>query len=574
MSRDLALPESLSGTPELLGESAASFTVGVGSEGSDLGRWSPLEAEALLSELASVFALMAETPATPATGSEPSRTTVKLGGEAEPATSEMARSALLAVDAAGIVRGTGGDAELLFELPAAELEGRPLSGLLSPLPGRRAPWPFPAAATTSVEALGRRRAGATFPVAVQLAPLSIGNARHTVLIVQDLTESRRAAERRRQVATRYQALVEQIPAVTFMAALDEGANEIYIGPQIEALLGFSQKEWLDDPVLWFKRLHPDDQERWNAEFTRGVATGGPFRADCRFLAKDGRTVWVHGEARLVRDSEGRPLCIQGVAFDITDIKAAEEKMREAQDALVRNERLAALGQLAASVGHELRNPLGAVRNAWHYVEKQLGPQISAHPRLPAFSEVIRTELARCARIIGELLDFARQRPLFRVAAPLAQLVQESLGLVARPAATIQFLDEVPIDLPVPYVDRDQFKQVLVNLLQNAAEAVDPATGVVRVRAASDDDQLTLTIEDNGRGMSPEVLEKIFDPLFTTKLRGTGLGLAIAAGVIKRHQGTIRVHSVPGHGSTFTLAFPVGEPSSELPPDLGGAADLR
>src|SRR6185295_15542361 len=123
---------------------------------------------------------------------------------------------------------------------------------------------------------------------------------------------------------RYRTLVEQIPAVTFMAMLGQGRNEIYISPHIETMLGFTQEEWLGDPFLWYRQMHPDDRELWNAEFARGCRTGGPFRAECRFLARDGRIVWIHGEARLVKDELGRPMFLQGVAFDITETKRAQE----------------------------------------------------------------------------------------------------------------------------------------------------------------------------------------------------------------------------------------------------------
>jgi PAS domain S-box-containing protein len=99
-----------------------------------------------------------------------------------------------------------------------------------------------------------------------------------------------AEERLRKVEARFHTLVEQIPAVTFMAALDAGANELYVSPQIESLLGFSQKEWLEDPVLWHRQLHPDDRERWHQEFARTCAGGEHFRSEYRFLARDGRVV--------------------------------------------------------------------------------------------------------------------------------------------------------------------------------------------------------------------------------------------------------------------------------------------
>ena len=130
----------------------------------------------------------------------------------------------------------------------------------------------------------------------------------------------------RTAELRYRTLIEQIPAVTFMAVLGEGDNEIYVSPHIETLLGFTQTEWLENPFLWYTQLHPDDREIWHQEFARGCRTGGPFRAECRFLARDGRVVWVHGEARLVKDDLGRPLFLQGVAFDITEAKKAEATM--------------------------------------------------------------------------------------------------------------------------------------------------------------------------------------------------------------------------------------------------------
>jgi PAS domain S-box-containing protein len=133
-----------------------------------------------------------------------------------------------------------------------------------------------------------------------------------------------AEARLRAAEARFRTLVEQIPAVTFMAVLGEGKNEIYVSPHIEQLLGYTQKEWLEDPFLWYWRLHPDDRQLWNEEFARGCRTGGPFRAECRFLARDGHVVWVHGEARIARDDLGRPLFLQGVAFDITETKKAQD----------------------------------------------------------------------------------------------------------------------------------------------------------------------------------------------------------------------------------------------------------
>ena len=154
----------------------------------------------------------------------------------------------------------------------------------------------------------------------------------------------------RAAELRFRTLVEQIPAVTFMAVLGEGKNEIYVSPHVQAMLGFSQEEWLSDPFLWYTQLHPDDRDLWNQEFARGCRTGGPFRAECRFLARDGRTVWVHGEARLVRDDHGRPMFLQGVAFDITESKRAQQiLMTEAVKTAKAEEELAIARRVQTSI---------------------------------------------------------------------------------------------------------------------------------------------------------------------------------------------------------------------------------
>jgi PAS domain S-box-containing protein len=153
-----------------------------------------------------------------------------------------------------------------------------------------------------------------------------------------------AEARLRAAEQRFRTLVEQIPAVTFMAVLGQGRNDVYISPHIEALLGYSQKEWLEDPFLWYTRLHPEDRALWNEEFTRGCLRGGPFRAECRFLARDGRVVWVHGEARILKDDLGRPTVLQGVAFDTTEVKQAHEVLIKQAITTARHQELLAIAQ--------------------------------------------------------------------------------------------------------------------------------------------------------------------------------------------------------------------------------------
>ena len=141
-----------------------------------------------------------------------------------------------------------------------------------------------------------------------------------------------AAELPNAVA-RYRTLVEQIPAVVFMAFLDKGIGEAYVSPQIEAMLGFSQEEWLNDPVRWYQHIHPEDKARWSLEAAQMFLTGEPLRSVYRVLARDGHIIWFHCEAKMVRRDDGRPWFIHGVGFDVTELKQAEAALKEAHDKL-------------------------------------------------------------------------------------------------------------------------------------------------------------------------------------------------------------------------------------------------
>ncbi len=127
---------------------------------------------------------------------------------------------------------------------------------------------------------------------------------------------------------KYRALLEQLPAVVFMAYMDRGVGEAYVSPQIEAALGFSQAEWLEDPVLWYQQIHPDDKDRWSAEAADMFLSGKPLRSAYRVMARDGRVIWFHCDAKMIRRPDGRPWFIQGVAFDISDLKRTEEELQE------------------------------------------------------------------------------------------------------------------------------------------------------------------------------------------------------------------------------------------------------
>ena len=127
---------------------------------------------------------------------------------------------------------------------------------------------------------------------------------------------------------KYRALLEQIPAVVFMAYVDRGVSEAYVSPEIEAALGYSREEWLEDPVRWYEHIHPDDKQRWSLEAAEMFLSGKPLRSSYRVIARDGRVVWFHCDARMVRRPDGQPWFIHGVAFDISDLKHTERALQQ------------------------------------------------------------------------------------------------------------------------------------------------------------------------------------------------------------------------------------------------------
>jgi PAS domain S-box-containing protein len=174
-----------------------------------------------------------------------------------------------------------------------------------------------------------------------------------------LAAEQRAADRdpvdsRVDNETRYRALVEQIPAVVFMASIDKGIGDAYVSPQIEASLGFSQSEWLQDPVRWYQRIHPDDKSRWSTDAAQMFLSGNPLKSCYRVIARDGRVVWFQCEAKMVRNEDGQPWFIHGVGFDITELKETEHALHEQHKQLQLLEDIASKANEAKNIAEAMQ----------------------------------------------------------------------------------------------------------------------------------------------------------------------------------------------------------------------------
>jgi len=246
-------------------------------------------------------------------------------------------------------------------------------------------------------------------------------------------------------------------------------------------------------------------------------------------------------------------------FDITTRIQAEE-------VLARSNQLAAAGQLASGIAHEINNPLATIAGCVEVLEGEMIKTVESWPdseKAANYLTMIREETERAAGIIRDLLDFIRQRPHHTAPFDLFDVVESTTNLfkVQTRYSTYTF-DEV-IDRNTPHIegDRDRIRQVLVILISNAAESM-PHGGMISISLRGEDEnrQVILEISDQGKGIPAENLGRIFQPFFTTKLeeKGTGLGLSIAHSIITKHNGWIGARSTPGKGSTFTVRFPIGK----------------
>ncbi len=285
----------------------------------------------------------------------------------------------------------------------------------------------------------------------------------------------------------------------------------------------------------------------------------PF--ETRFRHRDGSWRILEGFARTVGRSGSRIELIVN-ARDLTERRQAEEQIRLQREALAQRDKIASLGYLLAGVAHELNNPLAVVMGRAALLRERIGSGAGAQD----LQRVVEAA-DRCARIVKNFLDLARQRPSERQSVNLNQVARDAVELLAYGLRvdTIEVDLRLDPELPLLWADGHQLHQVVVNLVSNAHQAMrdhgQPRVLTVTTGMAAGGGRAWIAVADTGPGMSPEVRERIFEPFFTTKPegQGTGLGLSLCQGIVESHEGRIQVESEPGRGTTFTIELPADLP---------------
>jgi signal transduction histidine kinase len=249
-------------------------------------------------------------------------------------------------------------------------------------------------------------------------------------------------------------------------------------------------------------------------------------------------------------------------------KVAERsrQLQSAQQKLQTNDRLASLGQLAASVAHEINNPISGVLNLSMLMQRILKEDGIPAGRVPDFRKYltqVTQETTRVGRIVSDLLSFSRRGKPQRTEADLNRLIRSTVSLVDHKLKLANMALELKLASSLPHVlcDAGQIQQVVLNLVLNAAESMQAhgaGTVTVETQAGEDGKSVVLSVSDAGEGIPPEILPRVFDPFFTTKSdgKGVGLGLAVSYGIVQAHSGEIEVRSRPGEGTVFTVTLPL------------------
>jgi PAS domain S-box-containing protein len=446
---------------------------------------------------------------------------------------------------------------------------------------------------TASERLHRKADGTIFPVDIFRHRLAIDGRMLALVACPDASARARAQEQLRRSHDNLERA--QRIANTGSVERDFRAQRTEWSDETYRIFGVARESFTPSPETMLVMVHPEDRARV-AEALAKTREGVPVQLQYRIIRGDGAIRVLYREAEVIFDEAGKPLRSVSTLRDVTRGHEAQERQKKleaelriakdeaealaravqeanaalerrvaertaelnaAQDELLKKERLATLGQLTATVAHELRNPLSAIKNTT-FVIGQIAGAGGVDIERPLTR--IQRSIERCNRIVSDLLDYSRTRAPDRRPRELDHWLRETLEEQPVPASVTLVADLAAGPARVQ-LDSERFCQVVVNIIENAVQAMTgvPGSGaahrlVVTTRAL--DHEAHLVFEDNGPGIAPEILGRVFEPLFSTKTFGTGLGLATVKHIVEQHEGTITIASAPGEGTCVTIVLPL------------------
>ncbi len=413
------------------------------------------------------------------------------------------------------------------------------------------------------ETIHRTKNGEIRNVLITVRAIELGNKPFLGCVFHDITDIRKIQNELMESETKYRQLVNV--AQEGIWAFDINYRTIFVNPQMTQMLGYSQEEMLGKSIFEFlDEKHIEKAEQILGHFKHGVKENFEYE----FARKDDSRIYVNIAASVIRDDEGIASGTLAMVSDITYRKVLENKvsnyskhlkcmvdlrtaqLKDANERLVKSERLAAIGELAGMVGHDLRNPLAAMKNAVYYLKKK--DTAISEAKAKEMLELIGKAIDHSDKIINDLLDYSREMHFELTKYAASSLVNNAIGMIQVPDR-IKISNQVQEEVWI-WVDADKITRVFVNLIKNAIDAM-PEKGTVKISSCKRRNRVEIDFADTGIGISEETLPKLFSPLFTTKAQGMGFGLAICKRLIEAHGGSITVKTAVNKGTTFTIALP-------------------
>nr|WP_276208348.1 PAS domain S-box protein [Fictibacillus barbaricus] len=367
-----------------------------------------------------------------------------------------------------------------------------------------------------------------------------GTRKNLLVFGREITEKIKSRVLLEESEARYRLLAEN--AMDMITTHTPDGSFTYVSPASYALLGKKPEEILGESG--YGMLHPDDEEI--SRMAHEALIQGPCTKTIPFRLqhKDGHYVWLETSCKSIADDTGEVVEIIGVTRDISDRKRSEDMLRQ-------SDKLSIVGQLAASVAHEIRNPLTSLKGFIQLLQES--KQLDA----ANYYTIMDKELNRIDQIMGQLLLLAKPQVRTYKKTCLKEIV-EFVETLLQPEAIVQNVrinTELSAELPLIYAEENELKQVLINLLKNAIDSM-AIGGEITIRGELLEDKIHLSVEDQGCGIPADHIQKMCEPFYTTKEKGTGLGLMVSSKIMKEHKGELKFESVEGKGTTVRMILPL------------------
>jgi PAS domain S-box-containing protein len=478
---------------------------------------------------------------------------------------ETAPDAVISIDESGSILFANPATARIFGYGATELIGRQLTILMPEFLRKLHENGFSRYLATGqrhinwqgTELSALRKNGEEFPVEVSFGELTRDGHKIFTGFIRDISARKNAEEKLRASERSLRELTETIPQMLWSAE-PNGAVD-YCNQRALDYTGLSAEQVRG--AGWMKTVHRDDIESMSRAWTAAVSNGEPFQHEFRCLrAADQAYRWCISRALPLRDPSGRILKWFGTVVDLHDWKEAQQALQMTQAELARVSRLTTMGELAASIAHEVNQPLTAVTNNGSACLRLLANRSLEPEVLRRALEEIVADGTRASAVIARIRGFIKKAPAEKIELDVNEVVQEVLALAGHQLHKNQVLVESQLTntLPLVRADRIQLQQVLLNLIMNSIEAMTAATSqskVLGVKSRIDESgDVLVEVRDSGTGLGLEA-DRLFTPFFTTKANGMGMGLPISRSLIEHHGGRLWATANSPHGAVFSFTLP-------------------